>query len=411
MANQTAGDGIVPGEAAAANARAVALIATTVPVLREPVTAREALGLADGELGHAGPPFAAGEMPPAVVINALAGAVVHEGWAGDVSAARRMIGNGEVRLRSNHALGTVSPMAGVVRPSQTLFRIEDRGGGGSTFATLAEKGGHVLRFGAYDEEVALGLRFVEGEVAQAIARALPAEGLELAPLLAKGVELGDDVHQRNIGGMLSFLAALPDLAGPVRSWLAGHPQHFLNYAMAAAKLCLDRARGMPGSSIVTAISRNGRVCGIQLGGTGDRWFTAPADRPKGGFFAPFALEDAHPDLGDSAIMETLGLGGCIAHVSPEIAAKMERPWAEATQAGHRMRGLFLSKSAWMSPALAGPEGVGIGLDARAAVRSGVGVRIHTGIAHRDGLTGWVGIGVAEAPLACFSAAVQHLDRH
>ena len=90
---------------------------------------------------------------------------------------------------------------------------------------------------------------------------------------------------------------------------------------------------------------------------------------------------------------------------------MERPWAEATQAGRRMRGLFLSKSAWMSPALAGPEGVGVGLDARAAVRSGVGVRIHTGIAHRDGLSGWIGIGVAEAPLACFSAAVQHLDQH
>jgi hypothetical protein len=392
MADRAAGDIAMRGDTDAANARAMARIAATVPVLREPVTAREALGLADGELGHAGPPFAAGEMPPPVVMNALAGALVHEGWAGDIGAARRMIEIGEVRLRANHALGTVSPMAGVVRPSQTLFRIEDRGSGASTFATLAEKGRNVLRFGAYNEAVAEGLRFVEGEVAQAIARALPAEGLELAPLIASGVELGDDVHQRNIGGMLSFLAALPDLAGPMRSWLAGHPQHFLNYAMAAAKLCLDQVRGVPGSSIVTAISRNGRVCGIQLGGTGDRWFTTPADLPKGGFFPPFTLADAHPDLGDSAIMESLGLGGCIAHVSPEMARRMERPWAEATEAGHRMRRLFLERSAWMSPALAGPEGVGLGLDARAVVRSGAGVRIHTGIAHRDGQSGWIGIG-------------------
>jgi hypothetical protein len=392
------------------NARAIALIAAAVPVLREPVTAREALGLAEGELGHAGPPFEAGEMPPPVVMNALAGAVVHEGWAGDLLAARRMIETGEVRLRANHALGIVSPMAGVVRPSQTLFRVEDRASGASTFATLAEKGRHVLRFGAYDEEVARGLRFVEGEVARAIAGALPAGGLEIAPLIAAAAELGDDVHQRNVGGMLSFLAALPNLAGPIRSWLAGHPQHFLNYAMAAAKLCLDRARGVAGSSIVTAISRNGRACGIQLGGTGDRWFTAPADLPKGGFFPPFNLADAHADLGDSAIMETFGLGGCIAHLSPEIAARMERPWEEATEAGHRMRRMFLGRSAWMSPALAGVEGVGIGLDARAVLRSNAGVRIHTGIAHRDGATGWIGIGVAKAPLACFRAAVQHLDQ-
>ncbi len=400
----------VSGQGDAANRPAVEVILAAVPVLREPVTAREVLGLDEGELGHAGPPFEKGELPPPVVFNALAGAVVHEGWAGDLASAQRMVEDGQIRLLCNHGLGTVSPMAGVVRPSQRLFRIEDRTTGASTFATLAEKGRNVLRFGAYDKDVAEGLRFVETEIADALAKALPPGGLDLLPPIVGGVELGDDVHQRNIGGMFAFLAALPDLAGPVRTWLASHPQHFLNYAMASAKLCLDRARGAAGSSVVTSISRNGHVCGIQLAGTGNRWFTAPADLPKGGFFPPYTMDDAHLDLGDSAIMETFGLGGCIAHASPEIAASMGRQWHEATEAGQRMRGLFLARSPSIAPALAGTAGVGIGLDARRVVRSGEGVRIHTGIAHRDGLSGWIGIGVAEAPLACFAAAVAELDR-
>jgi hypothetical protein len=402
---------MTPGEIiGTANRNAVDAILAVDPVVREPVMARDALGLAEGELGHAGPPFETGQAPPVVVLNALAGAAVHEGWAGDMESARRMVLGGEIRLRHNHGLGTVSPMSGVVRPSQRLFRVEDGTTGRSTFATLAERGRHVLRFGYYDQDVADGLRFVEGPVADALAAALPKGGLRMLPLLKRAVELGDDVHQRNIGGMLSFLAALPDLPGSIGSWLDGHPQHFLNYAMASAKLCLDAARGAEGSSIVTAISRNGLACGIQLAGTGEHWFTAPADLPAGGFFPPFSIADAHGDLGDSAIMESFGLGGCIAHASPELALSMQRTWPEAQDAGQRMRSLFVHQSRTIAPALAGADGAGVGLDARRAAASGGGVRIHTGIAHRDGVEGWIGIGVAQAPLECFTKAVGHLDQ-
>ncbi|HEY9215329.1 MAG TPA: DUF1116 domain-containing protein [Ancylobacter sp.] len=392
-----------------ANQQAVAKIAATNPLLTELVTARDALGLADGELGHAGPPFQPGEEPPVVVLNALAGAAVHEGWAGDMDQGRAMVRAGEIKLHTNHSLGTVSPMAGVVRPSQRLFRVVDQASGISTFATLAEKGRHVLRFGYYTPEVAAGLAYVEGVVAEAIAKALPKGGLPVLPLVARGVELGDDVHQRNVGGMLAFLAALPDLPGDVRAWMADHPQHFLNYAMASAKLSLDQARGTVSSSVVTAISRNGLVCGVQLAGTDDEWFNAPADLPRGGFYPPFTIDDAHRDLGDSAIMEAFGLGGCIAHVSPEIARSMQRPWSEAVEAGRGMRSLFLSASTIITPALAGAAAAGVGLDARRVAASNEGVRIHTGIAHRDGVAGWIGIGVARAPLECFTAGLAKLD--
>ena len=195
---------------------AIERIAACRPVVRELLAAREAVGLAEGELGHAGPPFVPGQAPSPVVLGALAGAVVHEGWAGSLEAAARLVLDGRIRLRANHSLGIVSPMAGVVRPSQPLFRVEDAASGANAFATLAEKGRRVLRFGHYGDDVATGLRHVESVIGPAIARALPAGGLAVMPLVARGVELGDDVHQRNIGGMLAFLAALAPLAVPER---------------------------------------------------------------------------------------------------------------------------------------------------------------------------------------------------
>jgi Protein of unknown function (DUF1116) len=391
-----------------ADRRAIERIAACRPVVRELVTAREALGLAEGELGHAGPPFDPGQAPSPVVLGALAGAVVHEGWAGTQDAAVRMVLDGAVRLRPNHSMAVVSPMAGVVRPSQPLFRVEDAASGASAFATLAERGRRVLRFGHYGDDVAAGLRHVESVIGPAIARALPTGGLPVLPLIARAVELGDDVHQRNIGGMHAFLAALMPLRAPERDWLAGHPQHFLNYAMAAAKLSLDRAIGVTGSRIVTAISRNGLDCGVQVAGLPDRWFKAPATLPDGCWFDGHGPHDAHGDLGDSAIMEAFGLGGCIAHASPEIARIMHRDWPEALEAGLAMRTLFVARHADIAPALAGHEGVGLGLDAARAAGHPGGVRIHTGVAHRDVSGGWIGVGVAHAPQASFAAAMDGL---
>lgn len=393
----------------AANEAALARIAAARPRLAGTVTARDALGLEDGELGHAGPPFAAGQTPPATVLHALCGAAIHEGWARDERTAAAMIAAGEIRLRPNHDLGTVSPMAGVVRPGQRLFKVEDAAGSATTYATLAEKGRRVLRFGHYGPDVAAGLGFVEGAVADAIEAALPGDGLELLPLIGRGVELGDDVHQRNVGGMLAFLAALDPLPRTIRDWLAGHPQHFLNYAMAAAKLCLDRARGIAGASIVTAITRNGIDCGVQLAGLPGQWFRAPASLPVGGFFAGFGPGDAHADLGDSAIMEAFGLGGCIAHCAPEIGRTMGRPWGESQTGGRAMRPLFAGTHEQIAPALAGIDGVGLGLDAARVAASGLDIRIHTGISHRDGQSGWIGIGVATAPHAAFAAAAAMLE--
>ena len=266
----------------AANHEALRRIAAVTPVLTGIARAGDVLRLSEGELGHAGPPFASTADVPPVVLNALAGAVLHEGWAGTLVEAERLIRDGHIRLRPNHDLGTVSPMAGVVRPGQIVMCVADANGTGVTYATLAEAGRRALRFGVYGPDVAAGLRWLDAELGPAIARALPRDGLPVLPLIADGIRLGDDVHQRNVGGMLSFARALPELESPMRSWLLGNPQAFLNTAMAAAKLALDAAAGVASSRVVTAISRNGATCGIRMAGTGRRWFTVPASIPKVG---------------------------------------------------------------------------------------------------------------------------------
>ncbi|MGY2289564.1 oxamate carbamoyltransferase subunit AllG family protein [Pseudomonas sp. SDO528_S397] len=393
---------------AQANAVAVQRILASEPVLVGSERASVALGLAEGHLGHAGPPFVSTDAIPPVVLNALAGATVHEGWAGDMAAARRLILDGQVQLHANHDLGTVSPMAGVVRPGQRLMRIENRAGSEVVHATLAESGRRALRFGCYDAAVAEQLDYLDEVIGPGILHALPGEGLALLPLISQGAALGDDTHQRNVGAMYAFVRQLPALASTVSQWLLGNPQHFLNYAMAAAKVSLDRASGVEGSSIVTAISRNGVHCGVRIAGAGARWFTHAVTQPQGYFFPPHRPSDGQADLGDSAIVEAYGLGGTLAHAAPELARQMLQDWPGAQATGQRMRHLFIDTHPLIAPALAGVAGAGLGLDARRVAAAGEPVRIHTGIAHRDGETGWIGIGVALAPVECFQKALEAL---
>lgn len=380
------------------------------PVVTGLLKARDC-GLSGQTLSHAGPPFADRRSIPKPVLHALAGSAVIEGWVKTFDDGIAAILSGDINLVANHSIGIVSPMSGVVRPSQPLFAVRDAGGSGRvTYATLAEKGRRTLRFGCYADDSVAELSRLENEVAPAVAAALPSDGIAVLPMMAEGIALGDDVHQRNVGGLLVLLRSLPKLDSATRIFLADHPQFFLNFAMASAKLVLDGWSGTAGSSLVTAISRNGSTCGIRLAGTGDTWFEAPSVVPVGGIFSPNTAEDAQADLGDSAIMEAFGLGGCIAHLAPELTRALAVELSDAVAAGRRQRKFFAFRNDRLSPVASGEAGVGIGLDARRVLASVEDVRIHTGIAHKDGRSGWIGIGVARVPRTCFEQAVRALDR-
>jgi hypothetical protein len=221
--------------------------------------------------------------------------------------------------------------------------------------------------------------------------------------------MGDEMHQRNVACSSLLLRILaPRLAASVKAleFIGGNDQFFLNIAMAMGKSILDPARGVAGSTIVTAMARNGTDFGIRVAGQGDTWFTAPVEMPQGLYFPGFSAADANPDMGDSAILEAIGLGAFSMAAAPAVAGFVGAGgFREAVATTRAMGELAAARHPqWQIPALEF-AGAPIGIDVRRVVETRIAPAINTGIAHKRAGVGQVGAGVARAPLACFDKAL------
>ena len=399
-----------------ANDRAFAAYLAAQPVLEGIGTARDAVpGMGERMILHAGPPVA-WERMCGPMQGAVTGAILLEGWAGDADGARALAASGGIAFEPNHHHACVGPMAGVTSPSMPVWIVRDAEHGHATYCNLNEGLGKVLRMGAYDGEVLERLRWLERALESTLKAALERrEGLPLKPLMAQALHMGDEVHNRNVAASSLLLRALlPALlestarvAETVR-FITGNDHFFLNLSMAACKAMLDAAHGFPGSSMVTAMARNGVEFGIRVSGTGDAWFTTPAPRVRGLFFAGYGVEDAAPDLGDSAITETAGIGGFAMAASPAIVKFVGGRAADALGATAEMGHITLGRNpAWTLPIL-DFQGTPAGIDVRKCVDTGIAPVINTGIAHRQAGVGQIGAGVTRAPLACMEQAVTAL---
>jgi hypothetical protein len=195
------------------------------------------------------------------------------------------------------------------------------------------------------------------------------------------------------------------------SFIAGNDQFFLNVAMAMGKSIMDPVRGICASTLVTAMSRNGTDFGVRVSGCGDTWFCAPVEMPRGLYFPGFSETDANPDMGDSAIVETVGLGAFAMAAAPAVVGFVGAGSArDALGYTDAMADIALGRNPrWSVPAL-DFQGVPCGIDVRSVVEINVAPAINTGIAHRQAGVGQVGAGIARAPLACFEQAVVALAR-
>jgi len=279
----------------AANAEALRRLTAAEPVLIDCVPASEAFGLEPQTVLHAGPPIEWTAMSPPVQ-GAIVGALRYEGWAPSEAAAIDLAARGGLRFEPCHHRGAVGPMAGIVTGSMPVFVILNRAFGNRAYATINEGLGRVLRYGANDENVLARLAWLRDEVGPLLGRALRRKSLDLRPIMAQAVRMGDEMHQRNIAASALLARALfPSLAreanGPALTrfvdFLGDHDQFFLNLAMAAAKAALDPLVGIAGSTVVTTMARNGTEFGIRVAGCGGRWFTAPVNMPQGLYFPGF----------------------------------------------------------------------------------------------------------------------------
>ncbi len=406
----------------AANRETAARLLAGDPVLVDVRPAGDVLtGLGERTLLHAGPPVEWARMC-GPMRGAIAGAAVLEGWAPDLAAAVRLAESGAIAFHPNHRFDTVGPMTGMTTRSMPVMIVENRAFGNRAYCAINEGLGKVMRFGGNDASVLDRLRWIAAELGPALGAALRASGgIPLKTIIARGLSMGDEMHQRNVACTSLLLRALaPWLARTVADraklvrileFIAGNDQFFLNLAMALGKAVADSARGVEGSSVVTAMSRNGTDFGVRIAGTGDAWFTAPVEMPKGLYFPGFSEADANPDMGDSAIIETIGLGGFAMAASPAVAAFVGAGSAAAALGCTReMYEITVARNAaWTIPAL-DFAGVPTGIDVRRVVEGGIAPTINTGIAHRQPGIGQVGAGIVRAPLACFEQGLIALAR-
>ncbi|MCW2743149.1 MAG: uncharacterized protein JWR45_3571 [Blastococcus sp.] len=403
----------------AANRVAVERVLAAGSQLVDVRPAREVIGLTDRTLLHSGPPLT-WENASGPMRGALIGACLFEGWADDVEDAERILANGEIALDPCHHHRTVGPMAGVTSPSMWMWCLKDPVNGGEAFCNLNEGLGKVLRMGAFSEEVQTRLAWMRDVLGPILADAVRSmnDPLDAKSILAQMLQMGDEGHNRNRAGSLMTLRELSpaivavdapssDIAA-VLAFIGGNEHFFLNLGMPTAKLAMDAARGVPGSSLVTVMSRNGTEFGIQTAGTGDRWFTGPAQTPVGLFLGDYGPDDANPDIGDSAIMETYGVGGFSMAAAPAIVRFVGGSVQDALATTERMYQVTLTENPAMAIPILGFRGSPTGIDVLKVARTGWLPQINTGMAGRIAGTGQVGAGLVQPPQECFEKALAAL---
>lgn len=405
-----------------ANAEAVERMLGANPVLVDVIPATEAFpDLKERMILHAGPPIGWDDMC-GPMRGAVTGIAVFEGWAEDLASAEKMAADGAFEFHPNHAFGAVGPMTGMTTVGQPVMVVENQTSGNRAYCTVNEGLGKVMRFGGNDGEVLDRLRWLRDSFGPAFGRALRhAGGLPLKSLVARGLTMGDEMHQRNVAcSSLTLRALAPAFAetatdnaelAAALAFIGGNDQFFLNIGMAMGKAVMDPVRDITGSSVVTAMCRNGTEFGIRVSGTGDRWFTAPVEMPEGLYFPGFTEADANPDMGDSTIVETVGLGGFAMGASPAVAGFVGA--GAASQSGSITRTMSQivvgENPEWTIPGM-DYQGTPTGIDVRLVVETGLAPIINTGIAHKEPGIGQVGAGVVRAPMACFEQALVALAK-
>ncbi len=401
-----------------ANEEALERIFAARPFLIAVHPAREVLPeLSDYTVLHAGPPLGWDAMC-GPLRGAILGVLQYEGWAANETGAESLVGAGKIAFLPCHSASAVGPMTGLITASMPLMVVENREYGNRAYTTLNEGLGKVLRFGANDESVLKKLRWLEQVVGPALHRALQrAGGLDLRVIMAQALLMGDEMHQRNVAATSLFVRALmPHLVrvingsehiGEITDYLAKNDQFFLNVAMAAAKATMDPAMAIGGCTLVTAMARNGTDFGVRISALGERWFTAPVQMPRGLYFPGFSADDANPDLGDSAIIETLGLGAFAMAASPAVANFVGvGGLSQACRYSEEMLEITVGRSPHFLIQTMGAMGVPTGIDVRRVVETGIVPWINTGIAHRQAGVGQIGAGVVKAPMECFVKALE-----
>lgn len=401
----------------AANAQALSRLTAATPVWTDVRPALDVLPhMTPATILHAGPPIAwadmCGPQRSGVVLAAL-----HEGLAETDTQAEAMLLDGHIRLAPCHEHGAVGGMAGITSASSPVAVVEDCVNGTRGYSQLFQGPAAGLQDrSAYGAEARKRWRWLSDVLGPVLGHAIRAKGgMAVKPVIAAALQMGDECHNRNSAGSALILSRLllplhetctnAEHLAQTLAYLRENEQFSLVLTMAAGKAMGDAIADIPGCSLVSAMCRNGVDFGIRVSGTGGQWFTAPANRVAGLYFSSdWTDADAVPDLGDSSITETIGLGGHAQAAAPVLQGFVNGSFARAAATVGQMQDI--SAGRWPDFKIPTLDFIGapLGIDIRKVVATGVTPVIDTAIAHRQG--GVIGAGQTTAPLACFEQALQ-----
>lgn len=402
-----------------ANQAVIQKIVAAVPVLLDVVPAHTVIKeLQDKKvLLHAGPPMVWENMTSPMQGSCI-GAALFEGWAKDEDEARELLSSGGVDFIPCHHVNAVGPMGGITSANMPVFVAKNVTDGNFAYCTMNEGIGQVLRFGAYSQEVVNRLIWMRDVLGPVLGKALRTfeGGLSVNPMIAKAIAMGDEFHQRNIAASLVFLKEVTPVIlsldidenerKEVIKFLADTDQFFLNIMMACSKAIMDGARMIEQGTVVTAMCRNGENFGIRISGMGDEWFTAPVNIPQGLYFTGYDSDDASPDMGDSAITETVGVGGMAMIAAPAVTRFVgSGGFDDALNTSNEMAEICIGHNPNFIIPTWSFKGACLGIDARKVVEKGITPVINTGIAHKIAGFGQIGAGTVHPPIECFQKAI------
>jgi len=365
---------------------------------------------------HAGPPVTwdrmCGPMKGAVI-----GGLIYEGLASDHKEAEKLAASGEIAFEPCHHHDAVGPMAGIVTASMPVWIMENKAFGNKAYCTLNEGLGKVLRYGANSQEVIDKLKWMGDELAPILTKALEMRGpIDMKNLIAQVLQMGDEGHNRNRAGTSLFIRELApylvmldepkEKLQKVLKFMHENDHFFLNLSMPSAKCTVDAAKGIEGSSVIVTMARNGTDFGIRVSGLGDQWFTAPATMVDGLYLPGYTEDDAAPDIGDSVITETVGIGGFAMAAAPAIVKFVGGTPHDAINFTKQMYEITIKENdTYQIPAL-DFRGTPTGIDVVRIVETDILPAINTGIAHKKPGVGMVGAGLVKPPERCFFDAFE-----
>ena len=400
----------------AANEKALEKLLSAQPVWTGVGLAIDVIpGFTENTICHAGPPVTwekmCGPMQGSVI-----GALIYEGLANNEMEARKIAPS--MNFVPCHSFHAVGPMTGVFSANMPVIIVENKENGNIAYSPFNSQGrGKPFSFGAFEEDTQEMLRYLRDVMLPTLDKALKVrkEGIDLKVITAQALHMGDDCHNRLIAATGQLWKILvPELAkaGVSHDILIGlgytmyhNNWYFLNFSMAACKVSLDAARDIEYSTLITAMARNGTEVGIQVSGLGNQWFTTKAPKVRGKYYPGYTDEDANPDMGDSAITETSGIGAFAMAAALPMTQLVGGTVQDAINFTKEMRKITLGESRNYTIPTLNFIGSPTGIDLLRVIETGIEPVINTGIAHKVAGNGIIGAGLVNMPMAVFEKAL------